>query len=146
MTGDAAPGAIVESRAYTDDKGKVRLALAVRSDLGLKAQTTASGATWLDRQLLAPDPRLANGNFGIEVREAMETRREYLIEQGLAQRHGQRVTYARDLLATLRRRELDETTARLSRRPGSRINLTRTAIISPVPIASASRLPPAALR
>jgi type IV secretory pathway VirD2 relaxase len=118
MTGDAALGAIVESRAYTDDKGKVRQALAVRSDLGLEAQITASGATWLDRQLLTPDPRLANSNFGTEVREAMDTRREHLIEQGLAQRHGQRVIYARNLLATLRQRELDQTAARISAQTG----------------------------
>jgi len=118
MTGDAAPGAIVESRAYTDDKGKVRQALAIRSDLTLDTQITASGATWLDRQLLAPDPRLGNANFGIEVREAMETRREHLIEQGLALRHGQRVIYARDLLATLRRRDMDETAVRISAQTG----------------------------
>ncbi len=117
-TGDATTGAIVESRAYTDDKGKVRLALAVRSDLSLEAQIAASGATWLDRQLLAPDPRLGNAAFGTEVREAIETRRERLIEQALAQRHGQHVIYARDLLATLRRRELDETAARLSAQTG----------------------------
>ena len=118
MTGDEATGAIVESRTYTDDKGKIRLALAVRSDLGLEAQITASGATWLDRQLLAPDPRLANAAFGTEVREAMEARREHLIEQDLAQRHGQRVIYARDLLATLRRRELHEAATRLSAQTG----------------------------
>jgi type IV secretory pathway VirD2 relaxase len=118
MTGDAVTGAIVESRAYTDDKGKVRLALAVRSDLGLESQITASGATWLDRQLLTPDPRLANAAFGTEVREAMEARRDHLIEQGLAQQHGQRVIYARDLLATLRQRELDQTAARLSAETG----------------------------
>ena len=53
MTGDAKPGAIVEARSYEDAKGRKRLSLATRSDLSIEAQVTASGATWIDRQLLA---------------------------------------------------------------------------------------------
>ena len=53
MTGDAKPGAIVESRAYDDAAGRKRLSLATRSDLAIEAQISAAGATWLDRQLLA---------------------------------------------------------------------------------------------
>jgi type IV secretory pathway VirD2 relaxase len=118
MTGDAAPGAIVETRAYTDDKGKARLALAVRSDLALEPQVRASGATWLDRQLLSSDPQMRDTGFGREARAALEARREHLIDQGLARRQQQRIIYARDLLATLRKRELDETAARLAAKTG----------------------------
>ena len=56
MTGDALPGAIVESRSYEDARGRRRLSLATRSDFPIEAQITASGATWLDRQLLAQGP------------------------------------------------------------------------------------------
>ena len=56
MTGDARPGAIVETRAYEDANGRKRLSLATRSDLTIEAQITAPGATWIDRQLLARDP------------------------------------------------------------------------------------------
>ena len=52
MTGDAAPGAIVEARSYDDAQGAKRLSLATRSDLSIEAQVTAPGSTWIDRQLL----------------------------------------------------------------------------------------------
>ncbi len=105
--GDSAPGAIVELRSFEDTKGERRVALAVRSDHSIEAQTTADGATWLDRQLIARDPIDPGGGFGVEVKQAMEERTEHLIEEGLARREGQRIVFARNLLATLRQRELD---------------------------------------
>ena len=59
-------------------------------------------------------PRLGGGGFGAEVRDAMDRRIDHLVEQGMARRQGQRIIFARDLLSTLRRRELDEVTAKLS--------------------------------
>jgi hypothetical protein len=118
LTGDAPPGAIVEARVYDDANGRRRLSLATRSDLSIEAQVTASGATWLDRQLLAKDPPLSGGGFGAEVRDALEARVEHLTEEGLARRQGQRVVFARDLLSTLRRRELDDAAAKLSAETG----------------------------
>jgi hypothetical protein len=44
----------------------------------------------------------------------MESRTEHLIQEGLARRQGQRIILQRDLLNTLRRRELDEVGARVS--------------------------------
>jgi type IV secretory pathway VirD2 relaxase len=79
LTGDAAPGAIVEARAYEDAGGRKRLSLAIRSDLTLQQQISAPGATWLDRQLLAREPAVTGGGgFGSEVREAMDRRVEHL--------------------------------------------------------------------
>ena len=118
MTGDAKPGAIVESRAYDDAGGRKRLSLATRSDLAIEAQISAAGATWIDRQLLAKESALSSGGFGAEVREAMDRRIDHLVEQDLARRQGQRVIFARDLLNTLRRRELDEAAAKLSAETG----------------------------
>ena len=118
MTGDAKPGAIVESRAYDDAAGHKRLSLATRSDLAIEAQISAAGATWLDRQLLAKESALSSGGFGAEVREAMDRRIDHLVEQDLARRQGQRVIFARDLINTLRRRELDEAAAKLSAETG----------------------------
>jgi type IV secretory pathway VirD2 relaxase len=111
FTGDAMPGAIVEVRAYEDARGRNRLSLATRSDLPIEAQVTANGATWLDRQLLAREPT-SGGGFGAEVRDAMERRIDHLATEGLARRQGQRVVFARDLLATLRRRDLDAAAAK----------------------------------
>ncbi|WP_375551393.1 relaxase/mobilization nuclease domain-containing protein [Rhodophyticola porphyridii] len=106
--GDSAPGSIVELRKFEDAKGNTRLALAVRSDLSIEAQVTATGATWLDRHAIARDPvPLAGGGFGAEVREAQQRRADHLIEDGLAKRLVQRVIFNRNLLNTLRKRELD---------------------------------------
>jgi type IV secretory pathway VirD2 relaxase len=118
-TGDSGPGSIVELRRYEDSKGRQRLALAVRSDLTLETQMKANGATWLDRQLLARGATsLSDGGFGREVREAMDVRVDFLINEGLARRQGQRVIFIRDLLETLRRRELDAAGAQLSAETG----------------------------
>jgi type IV secretory pathway VirD2 relaxase len=118
MTGDARPGAIVEARAYEDAGGRKRLSLATRSDFTIDAQITASGATWMDRQLLAREPATGGGGFGAEVREAMDRRVDHLVEEGLARRQGQRVAFARDLLDTLRRRELDGVSSKLAAETG----------------------------
>lgn len=54
--GDGRPGSIVELRAYEDSRGDRRVAIAIRSDLDLKQQVSATGATWLDRQAIAREP------------------------------------------------------------------------------------------
>jgi type IV secretory pathway VirD2 relaxase len=118
MTGDAMPGAIVEVRAYEDARGRKRLSLATRSDLPIDAQVTANGATWLDRQLLARETAASGGGFGAEVRDAMDRRIDHLAGEGLARRQGQRAVFARDLINTLRRRELDAAAAKLADETG----------------------------
>jgi type IV secretory pathway VirD2 relaxase len=118
MTGDAKPGAIVEARAYQDANGRRRLSLVTRSDFPLEAQVAAHGATWLDRQILARDPGMGSTGFGAEVRDAIERRVDHLASEGLARRQGQRVIFPRDLLETLRRRELDAAAAKLSGETG----------------------------
>jgi type IV secretory pathway VirD2 relaxase len=120
LTGDSRPGAIVEARAYEDVNGRKRLSLATRSDFDIEVQITARGATWLDRQLLAQEPGTGGAGFGTEVREAMDRRVDHLIEEGLARRQGQRVIFARDLLDTLRRRELDHASSKLEAETGLR--------------------------
>jgi len=118
-TGDSGPGSIVELRRYEDSKGRPRLAVAVRSDLTIEAQVKANGATWLDRQLLARGATsLSDGGFGREVGEAMDVRIDFLVSEGLARRQGQRIIFIRDLLETLRRRELDAAGEQLSAETG----------------------------
>lgn len=118
LTGDARPGAIVETRVYEDANGRQRLSLATRSDLTIEAQISAPGATWIDRQLLAKEPAFSSSGFGAEVREAMDRRVEHLAQQGMAERQGQRVVFARDLINTLRRQELDGAASKLSAETG----------------------------
>lgn len=117
-TGDAASGAIIESSSWSDRKERQQVSLLVRSDLSVAAQIHARGATWLDRQLVSPRPEALAGRFGAEVSSALEERAEVLIEEGLARRQGQRIVFARNLLDTLRDRELADTSEALTSRHG----------------------------
>jgi len=101
------------------EKARPTPVLANRSDLDLEGQITAPGATWLDHRLVerARLP-LAMGDFGAEVREALDARTEHLAREGLAERQGQRVILQRNLLATLRQRDFDAVSERLSAETG----------------------------
>jgi type IV secretory pathway VirD2 relaxase len=117
--GDSASGSIVELRKFDDARGQRRVAIAVRSDLDIERQVTAHGATWLDRQAIAREPAaLAGGGFGAEVRDAMDRRAEHLIEQRLGERHGQKVIFSRNLIETLRRREVEALGEKLAAETG----------------------------
>jgi len=77
----------------------------LRSHLAVGRQTRATGATWLDRSLIEGAATAPTG-FGAEVRSALDERRAFLVEEGLATRQGQRTVLARDLLSRLRDREV----------------------------------------
>src|SRR2546427_12912417 len=68
--------------------------------------TTLFRSTWLDQQLIGGGSGLGDLGFGSEAKQAMQQRADFLAEQGLAVRRGQRVILARNLLGTLRNREL----------------------------------------
>ena len=98
-----------ESRAAAYDAGRNRqLNIRVLSNFDLESQIEADGATWLDRRLVGRGPAdLVTAGFGQDVQQAMERRREHLIGQGDAIRHGDgRVFYRRNLLATLEQRDV----------------------------------------
>jgi type IV secretory pathway VirD2 relaxase len=121
--GDGAPGSIVELRKFDDAQGRRRLALAVRSDLSIEDQVTASGATWLDRQVVARDPvALGQAGFGAEVRDAMQRRAEQLVDQGLAERRAQGIVFSQNLIGALRRREVEALGERLAAETGQPFN------------------------
>ncbi|MGN7879388.1 relaxase/mobilization nuclease domain-containing protein [Ensifer sp. 22460] len=121
--GDGAIGSIVELRKFDDAQGRRRVALAVRSDLTIERQIKASGATWLDRQAIAREPlALSSGGFGAEVREAMDRRAEELIERRLAERQGRGVVFARNLIETLRKQELEALGQKLAAEMGTPFN------------------------
>ncbi|KXF79420.1 type VI secretion protein [Paramesorhizobium deserti] len=117
--GDCAPGSVVELRSYGDRGARRRMTLAVRSDLSIENQIQADGATWLDRQLFGnANADLADSGFGGEVKAAMEARAERLVEEGLAGHGDDGITFRRNLLSTLRRRELERVAANLSAETG----------------------------
>ena len=111
-----ATGGIVEVRCFggQDDPNPTRV-LANRSDLNLSQQITAPGATWLDHRLVdRSQVDISQRGFGAEVMIAMEAREQFLVDQGLASRHGARVLLQRNLLETLRRQEVEAVGARLA--------------------------------
>lgn len=94
------------------------VAVELRTPLPLEQQVRAVGATWLDRQLIGGNRELVDKGFGKEVREALRKRADFLVEQGLAERQGQRVVLARNLLGSLRGRELTATACEISAQTG----------------------------
>ncbi len=83
------------------------VAVGLRSHLPIERQVRVIGATWLDQQLIGGAGGIANNGFGGDVREALRQRSDFLVEQGLAERRGQRVILARNLLGTLRGHEIE---------------------------------------
>ncbi len=83
------------------------VAVELRSHLPIERQTRVIGATWLDQQLIGRASGIADNGFGSDVREALRQRSDFLVGQGLAERRGQRLILARNLLGTLRGREID---------------------------------------
>lgn len=100
------PTDFISRGAAYDARRTGELVVNVRSRLPVERQTRALGATWLDRQLLSDRGLVANRGFGEGVHQALEERRVFLQEQGLAERRGQRVVLSRNLLAILRDREV----------------------------------------
>ncbi|MBK1822286.1 relaxase/mobilization nuclease domain-containing protein [Burkholderia orbicola] len=82
------------------------VAVELKSHLSIERQARVIGATWLDQQMISGGKGLGDLGFGAEVKDALRQRADFLIEQGLAEHRGQRVVLARNLLATLRGREL----------------------------------------
>lgn len=121
-------GGLVEVCHLPSEAGRdARLVLALRSDADLKSQVTADGATWLDHRLVEQRPMpIALSGFGRDVRDALAARKDYLVAKCFTQRQGQRVLLQRNLLNTLRRRDLVEAARRLSEETGLTFKETRS--------------------
>ena len=100
------PKDLVErGRAY-DARRTGGIQVEVRSYLPIERQVRAVGATWLDRLLVDQRDALSPTGFGSDVRAALADREGFLVREGLAERRGLRLVLARDLLASLRARDL----------------------------------------
>ena len=120
QTGDTPIGGLVEIRTRTVEGATPRLDMVHRSDLTIEAQVSADGATWLDRQMVSRTPQpLARSGFGAELSAAIERRKAHLESHALARRQDGGFVPVRDLVGTLRRRELDRIAANLRAETGS---------------------------
>lgn len=112
------PADLPEQGRQHDARRLGDVAVELRTPLPLEQLVRAVGATWLDQQLIGGNRELVDKGFGKEVREALRQRADFLVEQGLAERLGQRVVLARNLLATLRGRELTAAAREISEQTG----------------------------
>jgi type IV secretory pathway VirD2 relaxase len=95
-------------QAYDLARDRANIRISVLSHNGLDQQIRSDGATWLDRELASPDRiTLANTGFGREVTEAMERRRQSLVNMGHAIRlEDGRIRVSKDFVANLERMEV----------------------------------------
>jgi type IV secretory pathway VirD2 relaxase len=86
---------------------------------GLEREATAYAPSWLDRQLRGEDQlEVAKHGYGAEVRQTLYRRQQWLIEQELAEQHGDQILYRGDMDERLRHAELRSAAARLSKELG----------------------------
>lgn len=101
------PQELVQQAKQVDAQRASGPSIELRSHLSIERQITAVGSTWLDRQLVASGTQAVAGmGFRGQVEDALQRRVDFLQSEGLAQRQGPRVVLARNLLGTLRDREL----------------------------------------
>ena len=113
------PGDLAEQgRQYDAQRLGGGVAVELKSHLTIDRQARVIGATWLDQQLIGGGKGLGDLGFGSEVKDALRQRADFLAEQGLAEHRGQRVVLARNLLATLRGRELEQAAKNIAAESG----------------------------
>jgi hypothetical protein len=95
-------------QAYDLARDRANIRVSVLSHNGLDQQIRSDGATWLDRELASPSRTLADTGFGREVTEAMERRRQSLVNMGHAIRlEDGRIRVSKDFIASLERTEVN---------------------------------------
>ena len=112
-------------QAYDLARDRANIRISVLSPTGLDQQIGHDGATWLDRELASPSrATLANTGFGREVTEAMDRRRQSLVNMGHAVRlEDGRIRVSKDFIANLERAEMN----RVGRAMAAERGLTFTA-------------------
>ena len=102
------------------------VALSILSSRSVGDLVAIEAPTWLDRELASGTAGAArDGGFGREVRTALAARRQWLIEQQLADGDGQRFRLRANALENLRQHEVDNAGSWLSERLGKRFEPAR---------------------
>lgn len=114
------PGDYIEQvREYEQRQARLRpVQVQVLAEQPLERLARHDGPTWLDEQCLSREPESLKGHLGGEVRTALQQRRQWLIEQGLAEQEGNTIRYQANLMANLRQRELRRVAGQLSEELG----------------------------
>ena len=112
------PADLPEQGRQYDAQRAGGVAMELKSHLPIERQARVIGATWLDQQLIGGGQGIGESGFGGEVKNALQQRDDFLQEQGFAERRGQRVILARNLLATLRNRDLAQAAQNIAAETG----------------------------
>lgn len=115
-----APDHLDRAAAYEAARAKDRpVSVETLSPQPLEKLVGIEAATWLDRDLVAPNSEpLRDAGFWHDAREAQARRRQWLVMQGFAQETGGGTVYQPGMIADLQRRELVRVGAQLSRELG----------------------------
>jgi type IV secretory pathway VirD2 relaxase len=115
-------------QAYDLARDRANIRISVLSPFGLDNQIGHDGATWLDRELASPSrTTLADSGFGREVTEAMEGRRQSLVNMGHAVRlEDGRIRVAKDFIANLERAEVNRVGKAMAAERGLKFTAART--------------------
>jgi len=92
------PDDLAERGRQYDSQRLDGVAVELKSHLPIERQARVIGAIWLDQQLIGDGKGLGDLGFGDEAKDALQQRADFLAEQGLAERRGQCVILARNLL------------------------------------------------
>jgi type IV secretory pathway VirD2 relaxase len=112
------PADLVDQGKAYDQKRLGGIELEVHSTLPIEKQVRAVGATWLDRKLVAGGASTLVTGFGAATRQAIIQRVDFLVEQGVAERRGNRAHVVPGLLDKLRDREIADVAQRIHRQTG----------------------------
>lgn len=110
---------IATAEAYERHRsGRTPVEIETVSRLPLEQLPSYDGETWLDRRIMGNEASSPGAGFGVDVENATRQRRQWLIEQQLAETRNGRLMVSTNLLAQLRRRELDRTISRIEDETG----------------------------
>ena len=115
-------------QAYDLARDRANIRISILSPTGLDSQIGHDGATWLDRELASPSrTMLANTGFGKEVTEAMERRRQSLVNMGHAVRlEDSRIRVSKDFIANLERTEVTRVGKAMAAERGLKFTAAKT--------------------
>jgi type IV secretory pathway VirD2 relaxase len=115
-------------QAYDLARDRANIRISILSPTGLDSQIGHDGATWLDRELASPGrTTLANTGFGREVTEAMERRRQSLVNMGHAVRlQDGRIRVSNDFVANLERTEVTRVGKAMAAERGLKFTAAKT--------------------
>lgn len=91
----------------------------IESHVAFRELATAEGATWLDRRLLSKNCHAyRDKGFGAEVDRALRHRQQWLIKERLVTEKDGRLVAQRNLLSTLKGREVNQVVRKLTKELG----------------------------